>query len=156
MLTYQDYLASGDREVFLLRLVREHEASEETETARIADCYDRQRNVTIGEFVRRVYSTTGRPAVDYTSSNCRIASNFFSRLNTQRATYLLGNGVTFASPDTKARLGADFDARLFEAGRLALIHGVSFLFLNADRVHVFPLTEFAPLWDEQTGALRAG
>ena len=30
------------------------------------------------------------------------------------------------------------------------------MFWNFDRAHVFPLTEFAPLWDETTGALRAG
>ena len=29
-------------------------------------------------------------------------------------------------------------------------------FWNFDRAHVFPLTEFAPLWDETSGALRAG
>ena len=156
MLTYQDYLASGDREVFLLRLVREHEAEEATKTARIADLYDRQRNVTVNQFFQKVYTMRGVPCEDFTASNYRIASGFFSRLNTQRATYSLGNGVTFSGAGVKERLGADFDARLFEAGRLALIHGVSFLFFNVDRVHVFPLTEFAPLFDEETGALRAG
>jgi hypothetical protein len=43
-----------------------------------------------------------------------------------------------------------------KAGYKALIHGVSFVFFNVDKVHVFPVTEFAPLWDEETGALRAG
>ena len=43
-------------------------------------------------------------------------------------------------------------ATLLQQGRV-LIHGVSFLFWNVDRLHVFPLTEFAPLWDESTGAL---
>ena len=33
---------------------------------------------------------------------------------------------------------------------------MSFIFWNFDRAHVFPLTEFAPMWDETTGALRAG
>lgn len=156
MLTYQDYLSARDREAFLAQLVFSHEAEEMTKTARVADLYDRRRNVTVNEYVKKVYSAAGRPFIDYTAGNARIASGFFPRLNTQRATYSLGNGVTFSRPETKERLGADFDTRLFEAGRLALIHGVSFLFLNVDRVHVFPLTEFAPLFDEETGALRAG
>ena len=156
ILTYQDYLTANDREAFISRLGPAHEPEEMTKTARIADLYDRQRNATVNEFARKMYSLSGRPIRDFTSSNFRIASGFFSRLNTQRVTYSLGNGVTFSGPDVKEKLGADFDTRLFEAGRLSLIHGVSFLFFNVDRTHVFPLTEFAPLYDEETGALRAG
>ncbi|MBR1408556.1 MAG: phage portal protein [Clostridia bacterium] len=156
ILTYQDFLEERDRAGFLRRLIAEHEADAMVKTARTADLYDRQRNRTICESVRRIYTLAGMPVKDPTAGSQRIASNFFSRLNTQRAAYLLGNGAGFTDPETKARLGADFDTRLMQAGRLALIHGVSFLFFNVDRVHVFPLTEFAPLWDEETGRLRAG
>ena len=156
MNTWQDYRAAGDTAAFLMGLVGSHEAGEAVRTARTADLYDRQRNVTVNEYVRRLYTLTGSPVADYTASNQKIASNFFNRLNTQRAAYSLGNGVTFAGAGTRARLGADFDTRLYEAGRLALIHGVCFLFWNIDRAHVFPLTQFAPLWDEESGALRAG
>ena len=156
MMTWQDYGKARDKAAFLHALMEAHEAGEEVKTARVADLYDRRRNVTINEFVRKVYTLSGMPVADYTAGGSRIASNFFARLNTQRAAYSLGNGVTFADPETGRRLGGDFDTRLFEAGRLALIHGTSFLFLNVEGVSVFPLTGFAPLWDEETGELRAG
>lgn len=157
MITYQDYLKqNGDIAAFLSRLIADHKDSAMVRTALDADLYDRRRNRTINEYVRRMYTLSGIAVQDYTASNNKLASNFFNRLNTQRATYSLGNGVTFATDGLKERLGLDFDTRLAEAGRFALIHGVCFLFFNVDRIHVFPLTEFAPLWDEETGALRAG
>jgi SPP1 family phage portal protein len=39
---------------------------------------------------------------------------------------------------------------------MALVQGESFGFFNLDHVDVFGLTEFAPLYDEENGALRAG
>jgi hypothetical protein len=89
-------------------------------------------------------------------------------LNTQRCAYSLGNGVSFVNPygndttdrtgedTTKEKLGATFDHDIYKAGYKALIHGVSFCFWNLNRVHVFPLTEFVPLWDEDDGTLKAG
>ena len=157
MITYQDYLKqNGDIAAFLSRLIADHNGSAMVRTALDADLYDRRRNRTINEYVRRMYTLSGIAVQDYTASNNKLASNFFNRLNTQRATYSLGNGVTFSGDGVKERLGLDFDTRLAEAGRFALIHGVSFVFFNVNRIHVFPLTEFAPLWDEETGALRAG
>ena len=156
MLTYQDLLAARDRPAFLMRLISAHRASSLVRQAEIADLYDRRQNKTILEYVRRLYTLSGLPREDFTASNHRLCSNYFARLNTQRAAYLLGNGVTFCRPGVKDRLGADFDERLMEAGRLSLVHGLAFLFFNADRVHVFPVTQLAPLWDEETGELRAG
>lgn len=156
MLTYQDFERSADRIEFIARLIAQHEGSEMVKTAKIADEYDAQRNVTIGEYVQKIYNAAGIPVHNYIASNNKIASNFFRRLNTQRCTYSLGNGVTFARDEIKARLGDKFDTQLKHAGYLALKHGISFVFLNLAQVHVFPLTEFAPLWDEETGALRAG
>lgn len=170
MLTYQDFLKDTDREGFIARLIREHEEGELCRTARIADQYDARRNVTINEFARVIYTSSGRTVQDFTASNSRIASGFFPRLNTQRCTYLLGNGVTFAGArdeldktgkkvridETKERLGERFDTDLYHAAYKALIHGVVFVFWNKDRLHAFPVTEFAPLWDEESGALRAG
>lgn len=156
MLTYQDFEQEPDKRKFVARLIAEHESSEMVKTARIADEYDAQRNVTINEYVQKIYSAAGIPVQNYIASNNKISSNFFRRLNTQRCTYSLGNGVTFADDASKARLGSKFDTQLKNAGYLALKHGVSFVFLNVTQVHVFPLTEFAPLWDEETGTLRAG
>ena len=165
MLTYQDYLkriAEGSGNP-IMDVIEAHKSSDEYKTAVIADEYDAQRNVTIRTFTRMLYSSNGIPSVDFTASNNRICSNFFSRLNTQRVMYSLGNGVSFVQPGedtpedtTKEMLGANFDFDLIQAGRKAVEHGVTFLFWNHDRMHSFPITEFAPLWDEQTGELRAG
>ena len=159
MLTFQDFQKAEDRAVFLSRLIGEHRKSSAVLAAREADLYDRQKNVTINQYVRQLFTLTGMPVEDFTAANNKIASNFFNRLNTQRCTYLLGNGVTFAGNArnaARAALGPDFDTALKEAGYLALIHGVTFCFWNVNRMHVFPLTEFAPLYDEEDGRLRAG
>lgn len=59
-------------------------------------------------------------------------------------------------PGTDWRLGDDFDKKLAEAGLLALLGGVSFGFFDNGNLRVFPVTEFAPLYDEENGALTAG
>lgn len=171
MLTYQDFLdARGDLLPFVSKAIAQHIASEDYRTAREADEYDRQRNTTIFNYVRTIYTGTGAEVQDFTAANNRIACNFFHRLNTQRVMYSLGNGVSFTRSEkrrtedgkeitvdtTKEMLGDDFDTALQEAAYYALIHGVSFGFWNLDRMYVFPLTQFVPLWDEDTGALMAG
>ena len=59
-------------------------------------------------------------------------------------------------PGTDMKLGRDFDTRLAEAGRYALIGGVSFGFWDSKRLNVFKITEFVPLFDEENGSLSAG
>ena len=159
MLTWQDF-PTDENEIpeFIAQMISEHDLNEAVETARTADLYDHQRNKTINEYVKKIYSSAGVAVQNYVASNNKIASNFFRRLNTQRCTYSLGNGVTFAKNTNaaKAKLGDTFDTEIYRAGYLALIHGVSFVFFNFDHIHVFPLTEFVPLWDENDGTLRAG
>lgn len=157
MFTFQDYEKETDKAAFIARLIRDHESSELVKTARTADEYDHQRNTLIRNFVQMLYTASGAKMENVVASNNKRASNLFRRLNVQRCTYSLGNGVTFTDEGVKAKLGeATFDTQLKKAAYKALIHGVSFMFLNIDRVHVFPVTEFAPLYDEYTGALRAG
>lgn len=166
MLTYQDYLEEWDRAKFIAKAIQHHTHSPEYRTALDADLYDRQRNVTINGYVKLIQDRTKNPLVDITAANNRIASNFFHRLNTQRCAYLLGNGVRFTKREAredgvqvdaiKERLGSKFDVDLSRWAYLALIHGVAFGFWNLNRLYVFPLTEFVPLWDEETGQLRAG
>lgn len=161
MLTYQDFLNVKAEDVpgFVLGAIGLHKHSKEYKIAKDADEYDRQNNLTINNYVRNIFSLTGAPIEDFTASNNKIASNFFHRLNTQRCTYSLGNGVYFADDEEeriKSALGSKFDTDLYNAGYSALIHGVSFGFWNADRLYVFPLTQFVPLWDEFDGTLRAG
>lgn len=157
MFTFQDFEKETDRADFIDRLIREHEASELVKTAREADEYDHQKNTLIRNFVQMLYTASGAKMQNVVASNNKRASNLFRRLNVQRCVYSLGNGVTFGEDDTKAKLGEQtFDTRIKNAAYKALIHGVSFVFLNIDKVHVFPVTEFVPLYDEYTGALRAG
>lgn len=165
MLTYQDFVEAGDagREGFVLEAIERHKSGHAYRTARMADAYDRQENTTINAYVQKVFDITGSKLVDFTAGNNKIASNFFHRLNTQRTMYSLGQGVSFVDADeaggedkTKERLGRHFDHDLRTLAYDALIHGVCFGFWNLDRLFVFPLTEFVPLWDEYDGTLRAG
>lgn len=157
MKTYQDFLAEQNNITrFIAAAINEYRASEEYRIALLADEYERQKNVTIRQYVKYLYDATGQRVVDYTSANNKIASNFFHRLNTQRCAYSLGNGVSFNMKSTKEKLGSDFDSRLYSAAYYALIHKVSYLFWNVDRAYVFPMTQFCPLIDEEDGVLKAG
>lgn len=147
----------------------EHRNSAAYKIAVDADEYDAQRNVTINSVIKSLYDISSsidketglermgvRKRENTTASNHHIASNFFHRLNIDRVAYSLGNGVTFDEDGVKEKLGAKFDTDLFNAGKLALKHGVTFCFWNVDRLHVFPLTQFVPLLDESDGSLQAG
>lgn len=173
--TYQDFIQDKEKSGVVCAVqnaISFHLHSDAYKTAKSADAYDHQQNETIYNYVRMIFTMMGSPVEDFTASNNKIASNFFHRLNTQRNTYLLGNGVSFTEhvedqvdeetgkettvDTTKEALGNKFDTDLKTAGYNALIHGVTFGFWNLDRLHVFPVTEFAPLWDEENGSLRAG
>lgn len=159
MLTFQDFEAAKEKGrliTFLRDAIVDHRRGDMYRTAVIADDYEKQQNTTINDAVRRIYSLAGTPLEDFTASNNRIASNFFRRLNVQRCSYSLGNGVTFTQDGTKEKLGKDFDTDLYNTAYKALEHGVCFGFWNVDKLHVFPLTQFVPLIDEVDGTLRAG
>ena len=173
MKTFQDFqkaVTQGQIIDFLRQAINEHRTSEAYKIAVDADEYEAQRNVTINQYAKYLYTMTGQKVVDFTSSNNRLASNFFHRLNTQRRSYSLGNGVSFTKTEevvnedgvkrtvdtTKEFLGNDFDVALDTAADYALRHGISFMFWNLDHSVVFKLTEFVPLWDEDDGTLKAG
>lgn len=160
MKTYQDLIAVGASEQarmdFVHQVINEHKGGTLYRTAQIADDYDRQMNTTICAFRRVLYNLQGRPVDDLWSANYKLASNFFRRFVTQQNQFLLGNGVQWNEDSTGERLGKDFDTKLQIAGRAALIGAVSYGFWNNDHLEVFKVTEFAPLLDEENGALRAG
>jgi hypothetical protein len=155
-LTFQDLQENAGKAEFVLRAINEHKASPMYRIARDADEYDHQRNVTILRFIQEILTATGSKIEDKTVSNHKITSNFFAHLNTQRNMYSLGNGVNFKGEGIKKKLGPGFDTKFQRGAYSALIHGLSFIFWNFDRIYVFPLTEFVPFWDEDTGALGAG
>lgn len=171
MLTYQDFLEENDKRAFIGKAINQHMSSDMYRVALSADNYDHQKNETIYNYVRTILTASGTEVEDFTAANNRIASNFLHRLNTQRCTYSLGNGVSFTRHKekrvdengvettvdlTKEMLGPDFDTDLKDGAYKALIHGLSFGFWNLNKLYIFPLTEFVPLWDEENGELRAG
>lgn len=160
MITWQDLEEIGEdkqaRAAFVLRAINEHKSSELYKTAVDAEEYYKQLNPTIRRFQKKIYNLAGKAVPDIWAVNHKIASNFFNFAVTQENQYLLGNGVTFSNEMTKERLGSDFDNRVKDAGLYALIGGVSFTFFNLNHLEVFKVTEFAPLYDEETGALKAG
>lgn len=160
MLTYQDLLDVGtdekNRMEFVKKVIHTHKISPQYETAKTADLYDRRQNKTITEYRKLLYTISGEAVPDNYSANYKLCSAFFQRLVLQQNQYLLGNGVSWNEDSTSEALGDDFDVRLQEAGHYALVDGLSFGFWNLDHLEVFRLLEFAPLWDEEDGALKAG
>lgn len=160
MKTYQDLIeltAETDRQAFIRSLIAEHKGSDLYKEAAVAYEYYRRRNVTINNFQKVLYTLSGETKPDLISANYRFSNNFFQVFVKQEVSHLLGNGVTFERDETKEALGGpQFDNQLFRAAIAALWGGVSFMFFNLDHIDVFKVTEFAPLYDEENGALRAG
>lgn len=160
--TYQDYLEVKERNSetdliqFVMNAINSHKRSDEYEQAVIADEYFRHRNRTIVEFQKVLYKVTGEVVPDNYSANYKLSSNYLFQFTVQLNQYLLGNGVSWGNDQTAKRLGENFDTMLQKAGKEALVGGVSFGFMNYDHLEVFNLREFAPLYDEENGALMAG
>ena len=159
--TYQDLLEVGQNDKarmdFCIAAINNHQNSDAYKMAVMAQKYDRQLNVTINNYAKVLYTMTGEAKPDKYSANHKCASNFFHRFVVQQVQYLLGNGISFEDDKAKDALGGDkFDVRLKEAGREALIAGVSFGFFNLNQVKIFKLTEFMPLEDEEDGSIKAG
>lgn len=160
MQTYQDLLAIGENEIDRMRFVNEaigqHKSSDLYKIAQLADEYDRKQNRTILRYQKFLYDATGTALPDNVSANYKITSGFFNRFTTQQVQFLLGNGVTWEEESTKEALGEDFDKQLQKCAKSSLGAGVAFGFFNFDHLEVFNALEFAPLYDEENGALRAG
>lgn len=155
-ITFQDFENyTGNKSDIVLRIINGWQTGEIYTTAQMADEYDAQRNPFIRNYVKTILSMYGDPLLDFTASNNKICSNFFHRLNMQRCTYSLGNGISFVKEKTKNAFGDDIDTICKRAGYFALIHGVSFIY-TGKKQYLFKATEFAPLWDEYNGTLRAG
>ena len=163
MLTYQDLLAVGESESarmdFIKKAIADHKNSEMYRIANDAEQYYKHKNVTINMYRKILYTVTGKAVPDNWSANFKMASRFFYRFVMQENQYLLGNGVSWGDENTKSRMGTakyPFDTQLQKIGRNAIVHGVSFGFFNLDHVESFSLLEFAPLYDEEDGSLKAG
>ena len=160
MKSYQDLIAASENEAakmaFVFAAITEHKGTTPYIIALDAEQYYKGLNPRITKYEKIIYDMRGDAHVDKWTPNHKIASNFFNFAITQENQYLLGNGATFTKDDTKAKLGDDFDTRLQDLGKKALVGGVAFGFFNLDHIDTFSLLEFVPLYDEENGALRAG
>lgn len=161
MKTYQDLIAVGDNErsrmEFVASVVSDHKQSKVYREAVKAERYYLQENPTIMQAQKIIYDVLGLAHRDNYAANNKIPSSFFFYFVTQLTQYLLGNGVSFAGDKTKDALGGvKFDLALQDMATNAQKGGVSFGFWNLDHVDVFSVAEFAPLYDEETSALKAG
>lgn len=159
MLTYQDLSScnsESERQDFVYNCIQKHRESELYKTAEIARRYYSKRNVTIETYQKWLYTLSGKQVPDVYSADYKVKSNFLFRFITQEVQYLLGNGVTWQEKSTGEKLGEDFDNRLKDAAKESLIGAVSYGFFNLDHVEVFTTEEFAPLFDEEDGSLKAG
>ena len=160
MYTYQDLLEVGQDEKarmeFVCAAINAHRSTDLYTQAQDAELYYEGENPTINRYEKILYDLQGRAHRDMYTANHKIASKFFGFVVDQECSYLLGNGVTFEQDSTNDRLGETFDLDIMEAATHALISGLSFGFWNLDHLQIFKLTEFAPLYDEENGALMAG
>lgn len=167
MKTYQDLLAVGEsdrgRMEFILSAIREHKASAEYRAAADAQLYYDGENPTIYNFEKILVDLQGKAYKDMYSANHKISSSFFGFAVDQEVSYLLGNGVSFSKEGTKKKLGKTFDLRMRDLLERAAVESKSFGFWNYDHLEVFSIAEteddpscFAPLYDEEDGALKAG
>lgn len=137
-------------------IIDDYTGSELYQNAVVANSYYVGDNVTIRNFEKFLFDAFGNKIHDIWSPNHKIACHLYKYLVTQLTLYLLGNGVSFNSEETKKKLGKTFDKQAKTALKEALNGSVSFAFVNVDHIEVFSAREFVPLYDEETGALRAG
>ncbi len=166
MYTFQDLKKAkkgeGEQQEKLLRkllisAVADYKTSKTYRDTIDALAYWRNENPTITKYRKLLYTVSGRAVPDNYSANFRLASNVYFRFVTQTVQYLLGYGARFEHDGTKKLLGGNsFDHALQEALTDALNGGVAYGFMNHDRVEIFGAEEFVPLYDEETGELKAG
>ena len=166
MRTFQDLAAVAENESklkkFVFAAIDDHKSSAKYKTAAVAEKYYAKKNVTIMQFQKVLYNLHGQAVPDMWSANYKLRTHFFRRFVTQQVQYVLSNGVTFQDKKTKDKLGKNFDTQIQKAAKRAMVDHVSFLFWNHDHIEVFCFADtdtdpgFVPLYDADTGKLRAG
>ena len=159
MKTYQDLIENGSNPQFVIKAIEDYRVSDIYRWAIEGKAYSNWQNSTIMKYKKMLFKVTGEAIPDMISPNHKCASNFFDKFNTQTVQYLLGNGITFNDDSLKSKLGTKtkkFDDQISDLAKNALIGGVAYGFFNMDHIEVFAADEFVPLFDEETGALRAG
>lgn len=175
IITYQDYLRAEDKTRWLQSAIGKYRGSNEYKKALVEQEYMAGRNVEILTALRVIYDMAGRPANNFTASNFKIRNRLIHRLVTDRCSYSLGNGISFTSEEkkvengkteivdpTKEALGDKFDQAVYQWGYWAQGNGEAYLYVHKGHdqekweYSLFKKSEFLPLYDERTGALRGG
>lgn len=160
MLTYQDFLREATTDEnkinFIQKAINQHTNSDDYKKAVEAYEYYRQRNTAIMQYQKILYTVTGKPVEDVFSANHKTTSNFFYKIITQMIQYSLGNGLIFENENVKEKFTGDIDLKIKKIFRYAAIEKIAFGFYNNGNLECFKVTEFAPLWDEEDGSLKAG
>lgn len=149
-------MSESEKTDFVRSVITAHTGSQKYRFAQTAEAYYKRRNETIMNFRKLLYTVTGKQIPDNYSTNYKLRSNWFNYFTVQLNQYLLSNGVTWTESRTKEALGSKFDTQLKKLSRNALVHGSAFGFWNLDHIEVYSFLEFAPLYDEENGALMAG
>lgn len=159
MKTYQDLIGLNteqERIDFISAVIKEHQSTPEYRIATAAELYYKHQNPTIMNFQKFIYNQFGQSVPDVWSANNKIPSNWYFIFTTQAVQYLLGNGVSFQNDDTISKLGKGFEKTIQDLATDAKNSGVTFAYWNDNHIEAFKYTEFAPLYDEETGKLASG
>lgn len=163
MYTYQDLVAVGDDEKnridFVNKIVKEYKTSDLYKAAVLGDDYDKGENTTITQYQKWIYKATGEKIPDIWSPNYKMPSSFLHRFVTQKIQTELANGISWNDENTAKKLGTKkfpIDTQVKKLAKYASLHRVSYGFYNKDHIHIFTSKEFAPLYDEEDGAMKAG
>lgn len=141
---------------FIQDVIREHKASTSYQFAKDAEQYYNGDNVTIRKAEKYITDLNGQQHKDIWAANHKISSRFFGFSVDQGVNYLLGNGITFKNKNTLDKLGDVFWEKTCDLLTNAQIDGVAFGFWDNGVMYPFSMLEFAPLYDEENGALGAG
>ena len=175
MITYQDYERAENKTKWLQSAIMTYRNSPEYKKALEEQEYMAGRNTEILKTVKVIYNMAGLPENDFTASNIKIRNRLIHRLVTDRCSYSLGNGISFSGRErvpvdgvmqtvdpVKDELGNDFDQYVYQTAYWAQGNGAAYLYVHKGfeqdewEYTLFRKTEFLPLYDEHTGALRGG
>lgn len=166
MRTYEELLLIGEDEKakgdFCYSAIREFMQSREHKEAETAEKYYCKRNETIEKYQKWLYTVSGRKIEDVYSANYKLKTLFFRRMVIQLTQYLLANGVNLQNQKNKEKLGKEFDSKVQQALKYAMVQGKAFGFWNADHLEVFGYActdkhaGFCPMYSEKTAEMMAG
>lgn len=166
MFTYNDFIKKQTEEEridFILQAINEHKSSFQFRTGVAAGKFYRHQDPDMEMIEKVYYDFQGVAHRDTFSPNHKLCANFYYIFISQMVQYLLGNGVSFDDPEVKKQLGNDFDYKLQTLLTWAANDGVSYALVKENGLEPFNFACdshkhpcFVALYDEDTGALRAG